>query len=57
MPRNVYTGKRVTVTMPEEIFEVIEKLAEEETRTNSQTALHLIQLGIKSKGIEVNDSK
>lgn len=55
MPRNVYTGKRVTVTMPEEIFEIIEKLAKEETRTNSQTALHLIQLGIKSKGIELND--
>lgn len=57
MPQGQYVSKRVTVTMPDEIFEIIEKLAKEETRTNSQTALHLIQLGIKSKGIEVNDSK
>lgn len=57
MPQGQYVSKRVTVTMPDEVFEVIEKLAKEETRTNSQTALHLIQLGIKSKGIEVNDSK
>ena len=54
MPQGQYVGKRDTVTMPEEIFEIIEKLAKEETRSNSQTALHLIQLGIKAKGIELN---
>ncbi|MEO1431223.1 MAG: hypothetical protein AAFS12_01620 [Cyanobacteria bacterium J06632_19] len=55
MGKNEYVGKRITVTMPEEIYNVIEKLAKEETRSNSQTALHLIQAGIKSKGIKIND--
>ena len=55
MAKNEYAGKRITVTMSEELFNAIEAMAKEETRSKSQTALHLIQLGIKTKGIEIKD--
>jgi hypothetical protein len=49
MPSPTYKGKRLTVTMPDEVFDYIEKLAAKETRTNSQTALVLIQEAIKAR--------
>jgi hypothetical protein len=49
MPRNEYRGKRVTVTMPTEVFDALEKLAKREMRSNSQTALFLIQEGLKER--------
>jgi len=49
MPSPTYRGKRLTVTMPDEVFEYIENSAKEETRTNSQAALVLIQEAIKAR--------
>ena len=46
MSRPNYKGKRLTVTMPEDVFSYIEALANQETRTNSQAALVLIQEAI-----------
>lgn len=55
MTRPNYKGKRLTVTMPNEVFDFIEELAEKETRTNSQAALVLIQEAIAVR--EKNASK
>jgi hypothetical protein len=44
-----YKGKRLTVTMPDEIFSYIESLAQKETRTNSQAALVLLQEAIAAR--------
>lgn len=49
MPSPTYKGKRLTVTMPDEIFSYIEELAKKETRTNSQAALVLLQEAIASR--------
>jgi hypothetical protein len=49
MGRNEYKGKRVTVTMPTEVFDALEKLAKRETRSNSQAALFLIQEGLRER--------
>lgn len=49
MPSPTYKGKRLTVTMPDEIFTYIEELAKKETRTNSQTALVLLQEAIATR--------
>lgn len=49
MPSPTYKGRRLTVTMPEEIFTYIEELAKKETRTNSQTALVLLQEAIAAR--------
>lgn len=38
-----YKGKRVMVTMPEELHEEVEKAAETETRTKSQMIVVLVQ--------------
>lgn len=55
MSRSNYKGKRLTVTMPDEIFSYIESLAEKETRTNSQTALVLLQEAIAAReGAKLN---
>lgn len=44
-----YKGKRLTVTMPNEVFSYIEALAKKETRTNSQAALVLLQEAIAAR--------
>lgn len=49
MTRPNYKGKRLTVTMPDEIYAYIEALAAQETRTNSQAALVLIQEAIAGR--------
>lgn len=49
MTRPNYKGKRLTVTMPNEVFDFIEALATKETRTNSQAALVLIQEAIAAR--------
>jgi hypothetical protein len=51
MSRPNYKGKRLTVTMPDEVFSYIEALAEKETRTNSQAALVLLQEAIAAREI------
>jgi hypothetical protein len=51
MPRNEYKGKRITVTMPTEVFEALERLAKKEVRSNSQAALFLIQEGLKQRNL------
>ena len=55
MPRNVYKGKRLTVTMPDEVLSYIEGLAKKETRTASQTALVLIQEAIAAREGKVSE--
>ncbi len=51
MGRNEYKGKRVTVTMPTEVFDALEKLAKKEVRSNSQAALLLIQEGLRVRNL------
>jgi hypothetical protein len=51
MGRNEYKGKRVTVTMPSEVFDALEKLAKKEVRSNSQAALLLIQEGLRERNL------
>ncbi len=46
---SAYKGKRLTVTMPDEVFFYIQDVAEKETRTNSQAALVLIQEAIAAR--------
>jgi hypothetical protein len=55
MARANYKGKRLTVTMPDEVFTYIETLASQETRTNSQAALVLLQEAIAAR--ELRDSQ
>jgi hypothetical protein len=51
MGRNEYKGKRVTVTMPTEVFDALEKLARKDVRSNSQAALFLIQEGLRERNL------
>ncbi len=52
MTRATYKGKRLTVTMPDDVFAYIEALANKETRTNSQAALVLLQEAIAAREAE-----
>ncbi|MEM7556032.1 MAG: hypothetical protein AAF378_18425 [Cyanobacteria bacterium P01_A01_bin.84] len=50
-----YAGKRLTITMPEEIFTYIETLAKDETRSNAQMGLTLIKEALEKRGIVINE--
>ncbi len=41
MPRNIYRGKRVHVTLPVALYEQIEGMSEEETTSVSQMIVRL----------------
>lgn len=44
-----YKGKRQTITFPEEMYEIIEGLAKEETRTFSHQVVHLITEALRAR--------
>lgn len=50
-----YAGKRLTITMPEDIFTCIENLAKEETRSNALMGLTLIKEALEKRGIELKE--
>lgn len=45
------------VTMPLEVFEALEKLAKDDTRSNSQAALVLILEGLKRRNLLSEEEK
>ena len=55
MYTNVYKGKRITITMSQEIYEAIETLANKETRSNAQMGMLLIKEGLENRGVKIND--
>jgi hypothetical protein len=51
-----YVGKKLSVVIPPEVFEVVEKLATKDSRSNSMMVVVLIKEALKARGIELDDT-
>ena len=49
---NKYKGKRVAVTLPIATYELLVKVAEDETRTVASAALVLIEQALRDRGLK-----
>ncbi|NMG11238.1 hypothetical protein [Brasilonema sp. UFV-L1] len=47
-----YRGKKISVVFPQELFEVIEKLATDESRSNSMMVVQLCKEALKQRGLQ-----
>lgn len=57
MSASRHKGKRVMLTCPQNLYDVVSKLAKEESRSVAQMFLLLAQDGLKSREIEVPEEK
>lgn len=48
-----YKGKKMSVVVPQEVFEIIEKLATDQDRSNSYIIVQLVKQALKAGGHEV----
>lgn len=55
MPK--YVGKKLSVVIPPEVFEVVEKLATKDSRSNSMMVVILVKEALKARGIELDDTE
>lgn len=51
-----YKGKKLSIVVPQEIFEIIEKLATDQDRSYAYIIMQMVKDSLKSKGYDI-DSK
>ena len=49
-------NSKLSLTMNDDLKQIIKKMAEKEWRSLNQQAVHLVQLGLKYKGKEIKDT-
>lgn len=49
-----YKGKKLSIVVPHEIFEIIEKLATDQDRSYAYIIMQMVKEGLKVKGYEIN---
>lgn len=49
-----YRGKRIAVTCPQNLYDVVDELASKETRTVSQMVVVLMQEALQARGITLS---
>lgn len=48
-----YKGKKMSIVLPPEVFEIIEKLATDQDRSNSYIIVQLVKQALKTQGHDV----
>jgi len=49
-----YKGKKLSIVVPQEIFEIIEKIATDQDRSYAYIIMQMVKEGLKAKGYEIN---